>query len=73
MQSKNERYNLLYKQIESLVNDETDSVAVMANMAALIHDTFHFWWTGFYRVADGQMDDAKQYLEAVIHFHPGYE
>ena len=55
MQSKNERYNLLYKQIESLVADETDSVAVMANMAALIHDTFHFWWTGFYRVADGEL------------------
>ncbi len=55
MQSKNERYNLLYKQIESLVAEETDSVAVMANMAALIHDTFHFWWTGFYRVADGEL------------------
>ena len=55
MQSKNERYNLLYKQIESLVADETDSVAVMANMAALIHDTFHFWWTGFYRVAGGEL------------------
>ncbi len=55
MQSKNERYNLLYKQIESLVNDETDSVAVMANMAALIHDTFRFWWTGFYRVAGGEL------------------
>jgi len=25
----------------------------MANIAAMIHDTFHFWWTGFYRVVDG--------------------
>ena len=27
----------------------------MANMAALIHNTFHFWWTGFYRVVDGEL------------------
>ena len=52
---KNEKYSLLYKQIESLIADENDVVAVMANTAALIHDTFKFWWTGFYRVADGEL------------------
>ena len=25
-------------------------VANMANMAALLHEAFGFWWTGFYRV-----------------------
>jgi GAF domain-containing protein len=24
----------------------------MANIAAVLHDTFGFWWTGFYRVAN---------------------
>ena len=47
---KQEKYALLYKQIDSLVSDEKDTVAVMANVAALIHSTFGFWWTGFYRV-----------------------
>ena len=27
----------------------------MANMAALIHETFGFWWTGFYIVKDEQL------------------
>lgn len=52
---KEEKYSLLAKQIESLVGDERDSVAVMANAAALIHTTFGFWWTGFYRVVEGEL------------------
>ena len=27
----------------------------MANIAAMIHHTFGFWWTGFYRVIDGEL------------------
>lgn len=30
-------------------------VAKMANAAAEIHRTFGFWWTGFYRVVDGEL------------------
>lgn len=52
---KNEQYSLLYKQIESLISGEVDSVAVMANVAALIQGTFRFWWTGFYRVLGGEL------------------
>lgn len=55
MMSKTDRYALLYKQAESLVGGETDSVSTMANIAALIQDTFHFWWTGFYRVQSGEL------------------
>ena len=51
--SKAERYALLFKQIESLLAGEPDAVARMANTAAMIHETFRFWWTGFYRVVDG--------------------
>lgn len=55
MINKTERYTLLAKQIESLLADEKDTIAAMANVAALIHDTFRFWWTGFYRVIDGEL------------------
>ena len=47
---KEEKYGLLYKQIQALVEDESDTIANMANVAAMIHHTFGFWWTGFYRV-----------------------
>ena len=48
--TKAERYELLYKQVRSVVDGEPDEIANMANVAAMIHETFGFWWTGFYRV-----------------------
>lgn len=53
--SKTERYQEIYKQIESIVSDETDQIANLANTAALLHEGFGFWWTGFYMVKDGQL------------------
>lgn len=53
--TKEERYSLLYKQIKALVEDETDTIANMANITAMINCTFHFWWVGFYRVADNML------------------
>lgn len=52
---KNSRYGSLYRQIESLLDGEDDMIANMANMAAVIHEAFGFWWTGFYIVKDGQL------------------
>ena len=46
------RYADLLKELASLVEDVPDEVAVMANTAALLHETMKFFWTGFYRVAD---------------------
>ena len=34
---------------------KTDIIANMANMAAMLHETFGFWWTGFYRVINGEL------------------
>lgn len=48
--TKAEKYELLYKQIAEVVKYESDSIALMANISAMIHQTFGFWWTGFYRV-----------------------
>lgn len=52
---KEEKYSMLFKQIEALVTGESDEIANMANVAAMIHATFGFWWTGFYRVNGNQL------------------
>lgn len=49
-ETKQERYEALLPQIASVVEDESDLIANMANVAAMLHETFRFWWTGFYRV-----------------------
>lgn len=53
--TKSERYECLLAQIESVVADEGDLIANMANVAAMIHETFGFWWTGFYRVVGNEL------------------
>lgn len=53
--SKASKYQDIYKQIESVVSGETDQIANMANTAALLHEAFGFWWTGFYIVKGGQL------------------
>lgn len=51
-ESKSEKYETLFPQIKSVVESEPDLIANMANVAAMLHETFGFWWTGFYRVID---------------------
>ncbi len=53
--TKEERYAALYPQIISVIEDESDAIANMANVASMLHETFGFWWTGFYRVIDEQL------------------
>lgn len=53
--SKISKYQEIYKQIESVVGGETDQIANMANTAALLHEAFGFWWTGFYIVKGGHL------------------
>ena len=53
--SKSDKYALLYRQVEAVISSEKDTVANMANVASMIHHTFGFWWTGFYRVIDGEL------------------
>ncbi|MCF0219292.1 MAG: GAF domain-containing protein [Muribaculaceae bacterium] len=52
---KEAKYALLYTQIVSVIEDETDEIANMANVAAMIHETFRFLWTGFYRVIGDEL------------------
>lgn len=53
--SKEEKYATLLPQLKSLMEAETDVIANMANVAACIMETFHFWWVGFYRVIDNTL------------------
>ena len=49
--TKEERYEELLPRAKALLEGEDDLIARMANLAALLHSEFGFWWTGFYRVA----------------------
>lgn len=53
--NKIEKYKLLYEQVKALISKENDIIANMANIAAIIHEAFNFWWTGFYRVIDKEL------------------
>ena len=48
--TKEEKYQELIPQINALIAGETDLIANMANIAAVLHSAFHFLWTGFYIV-----------------------
>ena len=45
---KEDKYTILYKQIAAVTQNESDTIANMANVAAMIHQTFGFWWTQHY-------------------------
>ena len=49
MLSEEKKHSVL-AQIKAVLEGETDMIARMANAAALLHEGFGFWWTGFYRV-----------------------
>ena len=65
---KAKKYRLLERQVAALLEGETDVIAKMANVAAVLHETFGFWWTGFYRVAgDGLVLGPFQGPVACMH------
>lgn len=53
--TKQQTYETILPQIRSLVSGETDLTANMANVSAVLHDAFDFWWVGFYLVRDEQL------------------
>lgn len=53
--TKEEHYNSLLPQVKALCEGENDMIAKMANVTALLHHEFGFWWTGFYRVVNNEL------------------
>lgn len=47
---KIQKFELLNKQVESILDGETNLVANLANTCALIKETFNHFWIGFYLV-----------------------
>lgn len=52
---KNKTYQLLVKQVESLIEGESNTVGQLANVASLLHEAMGWWWTGFYLISDGEL------------------
>lgn len=54
-QSKQQRYQFLLQQIRTIVSQEDDLTANLANIAAVVHHTMNFDWTGFYLVQQDEL------------------
>lgn len=52
---KSDVYETLIPQIESIIDGETDLIANLANVSAMLWESFHFFWVGFYRVVGEEL------------------
>lgn len=50
-----EQYQSLLPQIHSLIEDESDLIANLANVAAVLKEAFGFFWVGFYLMKEGEL------------------
>jgi L-methionine (R)-S-oxide reductase len=48
-------YDEIIPQIAALVEGETDLIANLANITAVLREAFGFFWVGFYLAKDGQL------------------
>ena len=48
-------YQSLMPQVEALISDESDLVANLANVTAVLKQAFQFFWVGFYLVKDEEL------------------
>ncbi|GHV31503.1 hypothetical protein FACS1894177_06270 [Bacteroidia bacterium] len=53
--SKVAQYENLLPQIKALIEPETDFIANLANIAAVLKSAFDFFWVGFYLVKEGEL------------------
>ncbi|MCC8187802.1 MAG: GAF domain-containing protein [Bacteroides sp.] len=53
--SKAEKYAFLLPQIRSVVSNETNRIANLANVSAMLREMFGFFWVGFYLVEGDQL------------------
>ena len=53
--SKEEKYTSLLPQIKALIDGESDVVANLANVSAVLKSAFDFFWVGFYLVKEDQL------------------
>ena len=54
-QEKKERYGTILPQLEALISSESDMIANLANIAAVLKESMEFFWVGFYIVKDTEL------------------
>ena len=67
-----EKKRSVLAQVKAVLDGETDMIARMANAAALLHEGFGFWWTGFYRVMPAVKAGASTDLAGSEHADNGH-
>jgi GAF domain-containing protein len=55
VQEKENLYKSTLQQIEGLIEAEKDLIAGLANVSAVLKNTFHWWWMGFYLVKNNEL------------------
>ena len=53
--NKKDIYKEIIPQIKAIVFGETDLIANLANISAILKEAFNFWWVGFYLVKENQL------------------
>ncbi len=53
--TKEERYKAFLVQFASLIQDEKETISVLANATAALKEAFNFFWIGFYLVKNGEL------------------
>ncbi len=53
--SRKQAYEELLPQIQSVIADESDLIANLANIAAMLREAFGFFWVGFYRMKESEL------------------
>lgn len=68
-----ETYDMLVRQVDALIEGETNEMAVLANVSAALHDAFpdRFFWVGFYMVHGDELL-LGPFQGPVACFHIGY-
>ena len=53
-------YAELLPQIKAVVSAESDMIANMANISAILKEAFGFWWVGFYIVKPSSVPESNE-------------
>lgn len=54
-ESREDKYKSLSPQIKAIIDGETDLIANLANVTAVLKEAFNFFWVGFYIVKSNQL------------------